>query len=245
MREGELGREFRIAVGFRGAAAHAVLGCEFVQVVAPVEPELLVPTVRAAARPEVVRAIQMPLADVRRMDALVAQALADGVHRLPERQAVGPHSIGMRKGAGKKRGARWRADRLAGISAVEADAALGHAIEIGSLKSSPPVAVQHVPARRVGHDHDGAPGFGLRGQRRPYRPRPVRRQRSAGKCVCSFRSLRAGQPPDQVNLLRAVRLAICAEHFVKPDGRVRDPCRAFSRNPTAEKFASCPRPDPS
>ena len=155
--------ELGIAIGGCAAGAYAVLRGEFVQVIALIVPAGWIPTGSGAAGAEIVRAIQVPLADVGGANAVVMQTLADRVHGLTQRQAIGPGAIRVRISAGEDRRASRRADRLASIGSVEADAACGDSIQVWSLKTGLAIAVQHVGPHGIGHQQHGLARSGTHG----------------------------------------------------------------------------------
>ncbi len=74
------------AVGLAGKIA--LLGREFVQVIAHVVPVIGIPAVRASAKPEVVASVQMPFSDVGAVDAVVAQPASDILDIVGQSHAV-------------------------------------------------------------------------------------------------------------------------------------------------------------
>ena len=146
------------------ARAEAFFRRQFFQVTAHVEPEGGVPAIRAAPQAEVIAAVEMPFADIGGVKAVVSQPLSDGFDVVAEGHHVGPGAGAVRIGAGKKRRARWLADRLASISTLEKHTFRGQPVQARCLHVPIAIAAEHVPALGVGHkQHDFAGGGGITG----------------------------------------------------------------------------------
>src|SRR6185437_10329168 len=98
-----------------------------------VVPIIFVPTGRGNACIKIVSSAQMPFADKCAMNAFIREALTDGMLGVAHRHAVAPNAVGMRIESGPDGRARRRANRLAIIGLLKANALRGNAIEVGSL----------------------------------------------------------------------------------------------------------------
>lgn len=122
--------------------ARRLVGQRF-EIIAPVHPVVGVPARRATAVAEVIGAVEMPFADVAGGKAGVAQALAERRHIEVRRHVVAEHAVAVRIEPRENRQARRPADRRARISAVEAHAASGEAVDVGRAEREPGAITAH------------------------------------------------------------------------------------------------------
>ena len=101
--KGELLRDVLLFHGAGLAGLIALLVGELLQIVAHVVPHVGVPAFGGGSQAEVIAAVQVPLADVAGVNALVGQALADGAHVQPRGHAVGVGAVDAGVLAGEER----------------------------------------------------------------------------------------------------------------------------------------------
>lgn len=107
-------------------------------------------------------AVEVPLAEVTGGVAGFLKGLGDGFFLEAEGIAVGEDASTVIGTAGEDGGTGRRADGVAGVESVEAEAVGGHGVEVGGFEEGMIAIAGLTPAHVIGHDEDdvGAGGFG-------------------------------------------------------------------------------------
>ena len=158
MRPGEFGLDVVRLQGFQRVEAAApegdlVLG-QLVQVVDAVVPVRGIPPIGTDARAEVVVPVEVPLADVGRGIASIAEALAERLDVVAQRHVVGPRAGRVGINAGEQPRPRGRAHRTRRIRPLELDARFRQPVDVGRAQFGMPIRTNHVGRLGVSHDEN-------------------------------------------------------------------------------------------